>query len=277
MAATKIIQLAVLVIIFFLKFSIGLNTDVSGYALNKSSILRTVRSLAIVVLTAPFVAWLIAKFLDPSKGALTTIILLSSTPGAPLAVLKIFKAKGKFNIGLVVQMLAVLLSIITIPLVLNFFNRFGNVSIEVEWMILIRRILIFVIAPFALGFLLNYFVPAVRKIRLTVTKIGNMILGLLGISLLIFFRDFILNARMPDLIIFTLFILITLVISHLLSGPGKEVRTTITILSTSPHIGLTIFIAVSLFELQTIMAFILPYLVVNLIIGIIYIQWRRRA
>lgn len=274
----ELFKTAVVVVIFIIKFSIGLHIDLNEYrSLFRGSLMQIVKALAIVILAAPFVAWLIAYVLSPSTGALVTIIMLSATPGAPLSILKINKAGGKPEMAVAIQMLAVLISVLTVPLVLHFFHNYMKADIDPEWTSLMRRILLYVIAPFVLGLVLNILLPSVKTAKRIVARIAQIMLGVMALLLIIKFYKLIFNAAPQDILIFSVFIILTLLIGHLLGGPDKKDRTTIALLSSSPHIGLTIFIAITLFNLETIMAYLLPYLVINLLIGMLYIQWRKRV
>ncbi|GEM_PF-2725372 len=266
------------IVILVLKFSIGVNSSIFPWQKLKRDWKRFIASILILVFVAPLIAYLCIQMFDASKGANIAIILLSISPGAPLASIKVYKSGGDYQYAVLLQIVVVLISVFTIPLLLDISENLYQTNVSTNWLIVANRILLIVALPLLTGLVVRRLFPDLCfRYGKWLARASNLILSLVGLLLLYQFRNYLFETSMEDLFLFTFFIVTNLLTGHLLGGKDPDKKATIALMNASRHIGITIYIAANFYEMNEIIRYMVPYLIVNVICGILYVQWRKRV
>ena len=110
------------------------------------------------IIVLPFIGYLIASNLDLSPTIAISVMLLAACPGGATSNLLTHLAKGDLALSITLTAIASLLSIITIPFIVQFaLTHFGNETQEVtlDAITTIKQLLVIVIIPVAIGMLIK--------------------------------------------------------------------------------------------------------------------------
>ena len=269
----ELLSSGIAIIIIILKLSIGLNTPVLRIREVLPKWRQIFWSVFIIVTVAPLVVVGINELMNNSKGALITMCLLAAAPGAPLAVIKVFKVRGDFLEAFTIQIIVQLLSILTIPAVLYFFHMYFDLEVSIHWTVLGKQLLLYVFLPLIAGLVIRgIWTDLAVKAGMKLSRIANVLLMLLGLILIFFTRGFLFGADLHDLLSFALFSILTIGISHLIGSVNRDERIITAILTSARHLGIVLFIAMPFFSLGSIMQFIVPYIIVSMIVVGVYMR-----
>ncbi len=269
--------LAVTVIILVLKFTIGLNTPIRQVSNLKTMTGRFLFSLFILIAISPVIAFLSKHLWNPGKGATIAMVLLAASPGAPLSALLVVRAGGDFMYAVLLQIVVVLLSVFTLPFILFLFHQGFDLTVSIHWLILAKQIFLIVFLPLVTGLIIHHTFPDITdKVGPTLGKLAKAIFSVLLILFLFAYKDSLFLISLKDLLVYAFFIVMTLLVSHFLGGRDLIEKKTVALMSISRHIGIVIYIALFFFEMDVIVAYIIPFFLLNLILEVIYITWVNR-
>jgi predicted Na+-dependent transporter len=200
-----------------------------------------------------------------------TLLLLSAAPGAPLAALKAYKYEGNYSFGISLEIILVSLSVFTLPLSLGLFNRYFELNLSAHWLELSRQIFMVVVLPMIIGYSVGLLKPSwVDKYGIKAGKIVNMLLLIVSLPMIWFFRDTFLMLGVADYLMFLLFVVILFVLGHYTGGRVRSDRITLAVLCSSRHVGICLFVAVKSYERMEFLHVLVPYLIVSIVLGILY-------
>lgn len=240
---------------------------------------QLVRSLLAMNVVMPLLAAAINALFELHPAVEIALITLAVSPVPPLLPSKALKAGGgaSYMIGLLVA--AALLAIVFVPLVADLvgisLGRRGQMSPAA----VARIVAITVLAPLAAGLI-------VRRMALAFSeRIVKPMLWAASVLLLVGALPIVFTA-MPTVVsligngtlaAMVAFVLVGLAAGHLLGGPEAAHRTVLALATSSRHPGIAIAIASANFpEEELAVAAILLYLLVNALVSIPYLIWRRR-
>jgi len=278
MPPTSAIILAITIVLFVLKFSIGFNADLKKllYFRGRPSLL--IRSLLADIILVPCFAIGLILLFDLPKAVNIALLLLAASPGAPLASIKAYKVQGNFSYGLSLQLLLSLLAIVTVPAWLLVYDQVFDIGARAFPLMVARQLGFAVLLPLALGLAARQLLPKLaRRYARPFAEWANRFLLLLGFALLIVFYRLITGSEWGVYTVFAAFLLAALVTGHLLGGPQPENRTTLATMTSTRNLGIALFIAAQNFEQPAVMAMVMPYLLMAIVVSLGYGQWRKRA
>ncbi len=235
--------------------------------------------LAMNVVMPLFTAAVVAIFeLHPDVEL--ALIALAVSPIPPMLPKKTLKTRVdmSYPIGLLVA--AAVFGIVFVPLAVNLLGgRALGVPMQMSPMAVARVVAITVLAPLAGGLIVRRITPAfAMRIAKPISRMASV---LLIISLLP-----ILFTAMPAMVSLigngtlaavVAFVAVGLAVGHILGGPEPAGRTVLALTTASRHPGVAAAIATSNFPQQKlVLPAILLYLLVNAIMSIPYLVWRRR-
>jgi BASS family bile acid:Na+ symporter len=271
---TTLIAITVLV----LKFSYGLNTDVRhlSYFRGKAGLL--VRSLLATVVLVPLFAIGLIKLFDPPFKVAATLLLLSASPGAPLATYKSFKAGGNYAFGISLQILLTIFVVFSLPLCLVFFNYAMDLGMQVTPGKVAKELTYAVLLPLGVGLVTRRLFPDLaKKYGKLIARISNILLMLLGLLILIGLFQLVKQSESFTLFAFAGFILMSLVAGHVIGGPSAKDRTTLATFCYTRNVGIAMFVASQHVEQPAVLAMVVPYTVVAIAISLVYNTWRKKS
>ena len=161
------------------------------------------------IVVLPFIGYLIASNLDLSPTIAISIMLLAACPGGATSNLLTHLAKGDLALSITLTAIASLLSIITIPFIVQFaLIHFGNEAQEVtlDAITTIKQLLVIVIIPVAIGMLIKakYSIFA-DKMEKPVKTASTVIFILVVLGVVFSIRDVVMDylweAGLPSIIL----------------------------------------------------------------------------
>ena len=274
----QLVILALQVSIWATVFSFGLKAkpgDGSYLARHTNLLARAIVAMLVVM---PVVAIILARLFNFDPSVEIALIALSLAPIPPLLPGKETKAggSGAFAIGLLAGL--GLLSIVTIPASLALLERlFGN-PIRMPAAGVAGIILKSIIAPLLLGLAIRRFAPTLAdKLASPVSKLAGLLLLLGAIPLLIAVLPTALQlAAGGTLLALLLFNVIGLTVGHQMGGPEPDHAVVLGLSTASRHPMIALSIAMANYSDPKVGATILLALLVNAVVGGIYVAWHRR-
>lgn len=281
MSALQIVMLVVQASIMLTVFTIGLAasfTDVLKVLQKPGQLLRAVLAMFIVM---PLLAVLLDKWFDLRMGLEVAVVSLAISPIPPLLPRREKKAVSdagfSFGIGLMVVM--AVLSVGLVPLASAVMGMVFDRSFTTSPADIALVVLKMVVGPLAAGIVFRRLLPQLaERLRKPVGTFGNVMLILAGLVILVAARDS-LAALVGNGTLLALvgFVLAGLAVGHWLGGPEPHARTVLALSTACRHPGIAAAVANANFPgNHEVTAAIILYLLVNIVVCIPYIKWRRR-
>src|SRR5262245_11745789 len=278
MDVKQLVMVALQVSIWATVFSFGLKAQrgEGEYLARHSNLLA--RAIVAMLVVMPVVAVILARLFDFDPNVEVALIALSLAPIPPLLPGKETKAggSGAFAIGL----LAVLglLSIVTIPASLELLGRLLGADLKMPPAGVAGVVFKSIIAPLLLGLLVRGFAPALAdRLAGPVAKFAGVLLLLGAVPLLIVVLPQVLQlATGGTLLAIVLFNVIGLTVGHLMGGPDPDQSVVLALSTASRHPMIAISIATANYVDPKVSATIVLALLVNAVVGGIYVARHRR-
>jgi len=275
-ATLTLIQIGALVSIFAYMFSRGLGTRIGdlGYFDTRPGLL--LRSLFSVDVLVPLIALAAIFLVGPSKATMAALLLLASSPAAPLVLKKIAKSGGRAEYAVSLHLVLASLAIVTTPVTLDLLSGATGFHLGVSPLDVAERVGLSILLPIVAGIAVRRLFPALaERIIRPLEALSNVILILVFVVVLAFtYRIFI----MPDIRSFVAIVLMivgALVAGHFMASGLPEEQTTLALESSTRNIGLALLIASDYAPLEQALPVLLPYIITTVIIGFIYIRYRK--
>ena len=161
------------------------------------------------IVVLPIIGYLIATYLNLSPTIAIGIMLLAACPGGATSNLLTHLAKGDLALSVTLTAISSLLSIITIPIIVQFaLSHFGNhtQSISVDAVTMIKQLFAIVLIPVSIGMLIKakYSIFADRMEK--PVKIASTIIFILVIIGVVFsirdvFMNYLSEAGLPSILL----------------------------------------------------------------------------
>ena len=278
MDSKQLIILALQVSIWATVFSFGLKAErgETSYLAQHTNLLA--RAIVAMLVVMPVVAIILARLFDLDPNVEVALIALSLAPIPPLLPGKETRAggSGAFAIGL----LAVLglVSIVTIPASLALLERLFQIPLSIPTAGVAGVILKSILAPLLLGMAVRGRAPALAdRLAGPVSKLASVLLLLGVVPLLIVILPTVLQlATGGALLGIVLFNVIGLAVGHQMGGPDPDQSVVLGLSTASRHPMIAISIATANTSDPRVPGTILLALLVNAVVGGLYVAWHRR-
>jgi BASS family bile acid:Na+ symporter len=139
--------------------------------------------------------------------------------------------------------------------------------------------LITVLSPLAAGIAARHLAPSLaERIAKPINLIATIVL-LAGAVLIVVSAWPVISSLVGNgtVLVFAAFVLFGLMIGHVLGGPEPEDRTVLALSTASRHPGIALAVAGANYPGQKlVLAAVALYLIVNVIVSIPYLNWRKR-
>lgn len=156
MNTTSGIILAVSLIIIM--FGMGLSLTLSDFKRVMVYPRAMVVGLSCQIIFLPIIGYLIAVYLNLSPTTAIGIMLLAACPGGPTSNMLTYMAKGDLALSVSLTAVASILTIFTIPVVVQFaLSEFSEQSflVTVDALTMLQQLLVIVIIPIAIGMIVK--------------------------------------------------------------------------------------------------------------------------
>ena len=150
-----ILAISLIIIMFGMGLSLTLNDFKRVFKFPKAIVI----GLCCQILILPLIGFTIATLLELTPTIAIGIMLLSACPGGPTSNMLTFLAKGDLALSVSLTAVASILTIFTIPLIVQFaLQEFSNESlaVSVDALTMIKQLTIIVLLPVTLGMLIKH-------------------------------------------------------------------------------------------------------------------------
>jgi BASS family bile acid:Na+ symporter len=279
MDARQVVVLTLQVSIIGTVFSFGLNTTRADfrYLLDRPGLLF--RSLLAVLVITPLMAIVLVRVFEFQRAAEIALVALAISPLPPLLPRKESRIVGNATKGLALMALLALLAIATVPLSVKVLEYIVGRPLNVPTGAIARMVLVAVFLPLLVGVAVRRLRPAVaERIAPVVTLAATILLTLAAVALFAGMWRAILGAIGGGAVAaMVVFVVLALAIGDLLGQPEREHSIVLALSAASHHPAIALSIASANLPNQPFAGTILLYLVVNLVIGGLYIAWQHRS
>jgi bile acid:Na+ symporter, BASS family len=234
--------------------------------------------VSMFVLTPLFVIGLAGALqLGPADRA--ALFALSISPMPPILPRRqaIVGGEGSYAIGL--SVLAALVSIVITPIVVWLVGRLFGVTTVFDPVALLRVLAITVGAPLAGGIVVARLWPRAAVLSTLIGRIA-LVLLLASAAIVLFKEAPEMAERVGNgiLLVTAAIVLFGLIVGHLLGGPDSGNRGALALATSARHPGVAISLATATFPLdqKAIVATVLLFVLVNVVMTLPYVLWRRR-
>ena len=278
------VQLIFKLPVFALMFALGLGLTGDWLALLRSRSGLMARLLLGSCLLVPLFTLVVLK--GPLGAAVAppaqlAIALMALCPSAPLTLRKAQEHGGDRDLAALLQVLAALTAIVSIPLLADLFrSSFGVQGWHIEPQQVAKQIITVQLLPLGLAVLVRRWQPDLaNRLAAPIEKLAGLLLMLLIVVVLI--KTFPLlagyiPANGPALLVMVLVVLGSLVVGYGLGGPGRRDRVTGSLLTSMRNPGLALLFA-SLYAPtpEPVKVGILCFLLIRVLLSIPFLRWLR--
>lgn len=278
------VQLIFKLPVFALMFALGLGLKGDWLALLRSRSGLMARLLLGSCLLVPLFTLVVLK--GPLGAAVAppaqlAIALMALCPSAPLTLRKAKEHGGDRDLAALLQVLAALTAIVSIPLLADLFrSSFGVQGWHIEPQQVAKQIISVQLLPLGLAVLVRRWRPDLaNRLEAPIEKLAGLLLMLLIVVVLI--KTFPLlagyiPANGPALLVMVLVVLGSLVVGYGLGGPGRRDRVTGSLLTSMRNPGLALLFA-SLYAPtpEPVKVGILCFLLIRVLLSIPFLRWLR--
>jgi BASS family bile acid:Na+ symporter len=277
----QLVQLALLLSVFCVVFSLGLEAKPSDavFLLRRPALL--VRSLLAMNIVMVAFAVAVAELFSLSPEVKVAILALAVSPVPPVLPKKNRKAGGDSAYGIGLLFVAVLASLVIVPVSIDLLGRYFGVHTYMPLGKILPIVLLTALLPMLLGILVGKFAPGIAARIAGPFGKGAWVLLLLVFLVVLIFKAGEMWAMIGNGVILVLvaFTVLGIVVGHLLGGPDPDDRTVLGLATSVRHPGIAAaIVGLNFPHLQSaVFAVILWHLLVGAIASAPYIAWRKRG
>jgi BASS family bile acid:Na+ symporter len=274
----QLVVLALQVSIAATVLGFGLRTTMGGllYLVRRPGLLA--RSLLAMLVIMPIVAVVLTWAFAFRHAIEVALVALSISPVPPLLPNREGKAGGQASYGIALMALTAALSIVFVPLAIETLERVFGRPFGVPASTIVSMMLAMILVPLAIGVAIRTLAPGVAdRIADPVANFARALLVLGALPLLLTTLPAIWHLVGDGAIAaYALFVTAGLAIGHLLGGPEPDHAVVLALSTACRHPAIAFAIASANFPEERFGAAILLYLIVNIVVCIPYLGWRRR-
>lgn len=280
MTLAELVPLGVKVSIVAIVFALGLNARPKDLLHLVRHPALAARSALAIMLVMPIVAVLLVKFVGLSAPVAIMLIALSLAPTPPILPRKQLKAGGDASYAISLLATMGLVSILWIPLALELIQRVLGVPLDIAAPKVASVVAVTILVPLLVGIALAFFAPPLAaKLAPIVSKAGLLLLVVVALLILVSqWRHMAGLVGDGTVLAFVAFVVVGLAVGHALGGPDPGDRTVLALATASRHPGLALAVAhVNFPESKALVPAVLLFLIVNIVVSIPYVTWRKRS
>jgi predicted Na+-dependent transporter len=262
--------------VFTVMSSVGLGIAIGDLRVVRQRAGLLLRGLLATVVAVPLLALAISRALGLPRLAEIGVVLMSISPGAPMALRNALGAGGHRGFAPGLQIAVALLASVSMPLSVAALDRYyaGTASIT-PWDVA-RQVFVVQLLPLGLGIALRRTRTGLAaSLEPRLATVGNVLLGALAVAAVVDVWDVVVTGlpRLASAVALTT--VGALAVGHLLGGPDASTRTAVAITAAMRNAGLALLVATLNSAPPVIRATVLAYIVYALPIVVSYLAWRR--
>lgn len=237
------------------------------------------RSLMAMLVVMPLLTILLVRVMHLHHTVAVMLVALSLAPVPPILPRKQAKAGGASSYAIGLLAAVALVSIGWIPLALEIDQRVFSIPLGIPAAKVATLVATTVLVPLIAGAVVGRLAPGLAaRIGPALSKAGGLLLALAALAILISQWKAILALLPAAAPVFALFVILGLLVGHLLGGPEPNDRSVLAIATASRHPGVALAIAhINFPGEQALAAAVLLFLLVNAVVSIPYVAWRKKA
>lgn len=278
MDARALIMLAFQASILATVFSFGLSTGIHdlGYLVRRPALLA--RSVVAVLVIMPIFAVLLVRLFDLRPTTEIVLIALAMSPVPPLLPKREGKGGGRRTYGLALMAILGMLSIATLPLTAEILERMFGHPLGINKTAILVIVLKMALLPLAAGLAIRAARPALAdRLGDSISLIAKVLFLLAALALLAGTWRAVWEAvGVGTVVAMTAFIAVGLGVGHVMGGPDPENSLVLALSTACRHPMIALSIASANFPDQRFGSSILLYLVLNVLVGGVYVASQRR-
>lgn len=278
MNARAVVMLVFQVSILATVFSFGLSTGIRdlAYLVRRPSLL--IRSLIAILVIMPAFAVLLVRLFDLPQRTAIVLVALAMSPIPPLLPKRERKGGGRQTYGLALMALLGLLSVVTMPLTAAVLERVFGRPLGIDSAAIFAIVLKMAILPLTAGLAIRAALPALAdRLGPIISLVAKVLLLLAALALLIGTWRAILEASSVGAVIAMIaFVAVGLIVGHVMGGPESENSLVLALSTACRHPMIALSIASANFPDQRFGSSILLYILINVLVGGVYVAWLRR-
>jgi predicted Na+-dependent transporter len=277
MTIQNLVTLLVPLTLFTVMFGLGVGLPLDAFRQWRQTWPLVVRLELATCLLVPLVAWLLLLTPPAAQlpiGVRTAIALMAACPSAPLILRKAGKTGGDRSLAGLLQVLAALLAIVTVPLLANL----GEWLFHVEgWDVLPRhvakQVALIQLLPLLAGLLLSRQWPeSIRRMQAPLDRLANGLLLLLFLAILIRTAPQLLafaTVNLAGLGLMAIVVAISLGLGYGLGGSVRDRKLTAALVTSMRNPGLALLLANTYAaDMPGLKIGILTYVLITLLLSI---------
>jgi BASS family bile acid:Na+ symporter len=224
-------------------------------------------------------AIVLVQVFEFQRAAEIALVALAISPLPPLLPSKESKVVGNTSYGVALMALLALLAIVTVPLSVKVLEQVVGRPLNVPTAAIARMVSVAVLLPLLVGMAVRTLRPAVaERIEPVITLVAKILLILGAVALFAGMWRAILGAIGGGAVAAMLvFVVLALAIGDLLGQPEREHSIVLALSAASHHPAIALSIASANAPNEHFAGTILLYLLVNLVVGGLYIAWQHRS
>lgn len=280
MALAALVILVLKVSIAVMVFSVGLGTAPRELTLLLRRPQKLVGSLVSMNLVMLAIALALAVLLPLHHSVKVVLVALALSPVPPLLPRRLIKAGGGHDYVMALLFSASVFAIFWIPFASAILDRFFPQDLRLPALPVAKLVSMTVLGPTLAGVVVHALAP-----RLAARLEGP--LGKVGLLLLLAAAGLLLARAAPvvlqqigdgTLLAIVSFVVLGLIVGHLIGGPAPGDRSVLALATACRHPAVAMGISRLAFPAEKAIAgAVLLYLIVNVIVCLPYIAWRRKA
>lgn len=278
MSVKDLVLLAIKVSILCTVLGFGLKTTPRDllYLLRRPGLL--LRSLLGVLVVMPICAVLLTHVIGMPPVVAIVMIALAISPVPPLLPGKETKSGGQASYGVALMAMLSALAIVTVPLSLEILGRMGERPLGASPAAVARVVVTAALLPLTAGIALRAMWPsAATRIAPVLSRVANVLLPLAVVLLLAGSWRALWDAAGGGAIVaLGLFAGVGLLVGHVLGGPDPQQSIVLALSTSCRHPAIAFSIASANFPDRQFAGTILLYLLVNAVVGGVYVAWMRK-
>ena len=236
------------------------------------------RGLFANLVLVPVVVIVVARAFELPRAAEVGMVLMSISPGAPVAVRRALAAGGLPSFALGLQVALAILAVVSMPLSIAALDEVYAGHASAAPAQLARQVLLAQLLPLGLGVAArHHFGARLAPLDAHLARLGAILLALFAMLVVLDIWETVYASGDRAIAAIACACLIALALGHALGGPDAATRTALAVSCAARNAGLAMLVASLNSAPPAVMATLLAYLVVSALTVTPYLAWRRRS
>jgi BASS family bile acid:Na+ symporter len=235
------------------------------------------RSLLAVLIIMPLLAVALVWTFDVRRAAEVALVALAISPMPPLLPRRESKTGGPAPFALALLVVLSLLAIVTIPLTSTILESLATRPLGASAGAIVRIILAMTLAPLVVGMAVHTMSPGLAdSLGRLAERVGTILIPVAIVALLAgTWRAIFAATGEGTILALLVFVVAGLAVGHLLGRPLPEHSIVLALTTACRHPAIAFTIASANFPDEHFAGTILLYVIVNTIVGLLYLAWMR--